>query len=101
MDPDTPVTEAAAFSRTSNLRPVTYTFAPAAAKAFAMLSPLYLTRQQRIEIKDKETYIPVPPPVTKPTRPERDIVVATLRSAMFCECRKIGLQTRWLLFCGH
>ena len=85
MDPETPVTDAAACSRTFNLRPVMYTLAPFAAKAFAIINPL-LDSQQRVAIKNQGTYIPVPPPVTRPTRPESDIVVAMLRFAMIGDC---------------
>ncbi len=85
MDPGTPVIDAAAFSRTSNLRPVMYTFAPFAAKVLAMLNPLS-TSQPRVANESWETYIPVPPPVTKATRPDSDITVAMLRSAIFEGC---------------
>lgn len=81
MDPGTPVIDAAAFSSTSSLRPVMYTLAPFVVKALAMASPL--SKSQSFVIKNLETYIPVPPPVTRPTRPNSDIAVAILRSAMF------------------
>ena len=84
-DPGTPVTDAAAWSRTSSLRPVIYTLAPLAAKAFEIIYPLSES-QQRVVIENQGTYIPVPPPVTRPTRPESDITVAMLRSAMIRVC---------------
>ncbi len=84
-DPGTPVTDAAACFRTSSLRPVMYTLAPFAAKAFAIINPLP-DSQSRVAIENQGTYIPVPPPVTRPTRPESDITVAMLRSAMIKNC---------------
>ncbi len=57
MDPGTPVTDAAAFSSTSNLRPVMYTLAPFAANALAIMNPL-LTGQPFVEIENPKLTSP-------------------------------------------
>ncbi len=79
------MTDAAACSRTSSLRPVIYTLAPFVAKAFAIINPLP-DSQPRVTVENQGAHIPVPPPVTRPTHPESDITVAILRSVMIRDC---------------